>query len=364
MKTKRIFLIYPMLLVLALIFTACSNNPAVPSSTPDSSSPSTQSQNETAGTGETERQLKITLDDTDVIYATMVDTPAADIFAEQVPFTLNMDDYNGRNKRATMPFDIDDADLHNIQNEFESGYVTFYHGEGTPRFHIFYHHDGTQIRAGFELIARLDQEGIDTVAKYPGDVKVTVELSENVPNANDSKDIESATPNETEAEQQTSESKVLIAYFSLMGNTKQVAEEIQAQTGADIFQIIHETPYPTDYDSVRPIAGQEKDDNARPKLANHIENMDEYDVVFIGYPIWISTMPMPVYTFLEEYDFSGKTIIPFSTHRGSGLSNTRNDIEGIISGATLLNGLAIHDDDAGFDAAKERVEAWLAEVLK
>lgn len=168
----------------------------------------------------------------------------------------------------------------------------------------------------------------------------------------------------TAGEQQTTDSKVLIAYFSFMGNTKQVAEEIRAQTGADIFRIEPETPYPAGYDAVRPIAGREKDDNARPKLANHVVNMDEYDIVFIGYPIWIATMPMPVYTFLEEYNFSGKTIIPFSTHRGSGLGGTRNDIEAIISGAALSNGLAIHDDEAGSGVAKDKIKAWLTEILK
>lgn len=169
---------------------------------------------------------------------------------------------------------------------------------------------------------------------------------------------------ETAGEQQPIDSKVLIAYFSFMGNTKQVAEEIQAQTGADIFRIEPATPYPTDYDDVRPIAGREKDDNARPKLANHVGNMDKYKVVFIGYPIWMATMPMPVYTFLEEYNFSGKTVIPFSTHRGSGLGGTRSDIEATISGAALSNGLTIHDDDAGSVAAKEKIKAWLTEVFK
>lgn len=178
MKPKQSLVIISALIILIFAFAACGTMPDITTgNTSDGSLATARSWDETAGTGEIERQLMITLDDTDVIYATLLDTPAASIFTKQLPFTVDMGDYNGRNKRATLPFDIDDDDLHNIQHEFESGYVTFYHGEGTPRLHIFYHHDGTEIKAGFELIARMDQEGIDTVAKYEGDVKVTVELS-------------------------------------------------------------------------------------------------------------------------------------------------------------------------------------------
>ena len=116
--------------------------------------------------------------------------------------------------------------------------------------------------------------------------------------------------------------KVLVAYYSWSGNTKAVAEQIQRETGADIFFIQPQTPYPGDYRECVDIAKKEMNENARPAVANTVDNMDQYDVVFVGYPIWWGKAPMFVYTFLESYNFQGKTVVPFCTTGGTPISGS------------------------------------------
>jgi flavodoxin len=149
--------------------------------------------------------------------------------------------------------------------------------------------------------------------------------------------------------------KSLIAYFSrkgknyvggeiinlAVGNTEVVANMIGELTGGELFQIESVRKYPEEYAEATALAGQELRANARPKLAGHIEDIKSYEIVFLGYPNWWGTMPMPVFSFLEEYDFSGKTIAPFCTHEGSGLGRSLVDIKKFCPGTTVLQGLAI-----------------------
>jgi sulfatase modifying factor 1 len=106
----------------------------------------------------------------------------------------------------------------------------------------------------------------------------------------------------------------LIAFFSWGGNTKGVAEEIARQTDADLFEIIMVHPYSSDYNTVLDEAQRDQNAQARPELASHVEDIAQYDTILLGYPNWWASIPMPVASFLEEYDFSGKTIIPFCSH--------------------------------------------------
>lgn len=165
--------------------------------------------------------------------------------------------------------------------------------------------------------------------------------------------------------------KILIAYFSRAdenygvgyiekGNTAMIAEMIAEETGGELFHIERETPYPAVYDECTAEAKQELNDNARPALAED-KDLAEYDVIFLGYPIWWGEMPMPVYTFLEGHDFSGKTVIPFCTHAGSGLSGTEKSIEDVCTDAEILDGLSIRGEDAqnSQDQARETVKEWL-----
>jgi len=167
------------------------------------------------------------------------------------------------------------------------------------------------------------------------------------------------------------EEKCLIAYYSRegnnyvsgkivnlpIGNTKVVANMIQEMTGGDLFRINTVKSYPEDYAETTDVAKKEQDDNARPQLSSYVDNMDSYKLIFLGYPNWYGTMPMSVFTFLEKYDFSDKTIIPFCTHEGSGLGRSEKDIAKLCPKATLLKGLAIHGSRVS--AAKIDVTNWL-----
>lgn len=167
------------------------------------------------------------------------------------------------------------------------------------------------------------------------------------------------------------ERKILIAYFSRAdenygvgiiekGNTEIIAEMISEETGGELFHIERATPYPADYDECTDEAKQEQNDNARPALLED-RDISEYDVIFLGFPIWWGEMPMPVYTFLEGHDFSDKIIIPFCTHAGSGLAGTETSIENICDNSLILDGLSIKGEDAqnSQDSARETINKWL-----
>ena len=153
-------------------------------------------------------------------------------------------------------------------------------------------------------------------------------------------------------------SSILIAYFSFEGHTKQIAEDIYAQVGGDLFEITPETPYVGTRNDLSGIASTELRENARPALATHVDNMDQYDVVFVGYPCWWSDAPMAVFTFLEEYDFSGKTIVPFTSYGTSGWGNSLTSIQRSVgNNATMVDGFSVQEDD--MQNLSTRVTAWL-----
>jgi flavodoxin len=158
----------------------------------------------------------------------------------------------------------------------------------------------------------------------------------------------------------TKENNILVAYFSHTGNTREIANQIHERVGGDIFEIVTVDLYPNDYNACVDKAKQEQNDNSRPVLATKVEKMDSYDVVFVGYPIWWETMPMAVFTFLEEYDFSGKTIIPFCTHEGSGLGSSVEDIKKLCPQSTILEGLAVRGSNV--NNAQNDVSEWLREI--
>lgn len=167
---------------------------------------------------------------------------------------------------------------------------------------------------------------------------------------------------ETAAEEDTSDetavsengvmaSGILIAYFSKTGNTEEVANRIQELTGGDLFRIETAQPYPEDYTETTQIAQEELENNARPELTGEVENMEDYDTLFIGYPIWWHTAPMAVYTFLESYDLSGKTVIPFCTSGGSDIEESMPAIQEFCPDSNILEGLTANNLDD--------VEPWI-----
>lgn len=191
---------------------------------------------------------------------------------------------------------------------------------------------------------------------------------------------QSASDAASQAEGAAAEGNDLIAYFSVpetdgvdavagasrvvvngevLGNSQYIAQLIQQEVGGDLFRIETVQEYPGSHDPLLEFAYNEKAENARPELASQIENPDSYDVIFLGYPNWNADLPMPLYTFLEEYDFSGKTIIPFTTHGGSGFSRTIQTIQELQPEASVVeNGLSISRNDAA--DAQEDVSDWVA----
>lgn len=151
--------------------------------------------------------------------------------------------------------------------------------------------------------------------------------------------------------------KVLIAYFSWGGNTRGIAEEIQRQTGADLFEITPVTPYSDDYNTVLDEAQRDQNAQARPELQNHVEEMGQYDTILLGYPNWWASIPMPIATFLEEYDFAGKTIVPFCSHGGGRFGQSLTAIAKLAPDAVMGEGLAINY--SGGASMPEDVSAWL-----
>ena len=155
------------------------------------------------------------------------------------------------------------------------------------------------------------------------------------------------TPAETETQQNdTDGTNILVAYFSRadenynvgtveVGNTQILAEYIADEVGADSFHIETVNAYPADYDDCCDVAKQELADKARPEIQGGVENMEQYDIVFLGYPIWWGDMPMAVYTFMDSYELSDKVIIPFCTHEGSVLSGTDSNIASATSAQVL-----------------------------
>lgn len=194
-------------------------------------------------------------------------------------------------------------------------------------------------------------------------------------------DTEPAMENDAEISgaAQTGDGRILIAYFSVMetdgvdtvagasrvasdggtrGNNEYIARIIQQETGGDLFPIETVQEYPTTHEPLLEFAYEEKSENTRPELAGQIENLDQYDTIFLGYPNWNADLPMPLYTFLEEYDFEGKTIIPFTSHGGSGFSRTVQTISELQPNAQVSgDGFSISRNDVA--DSEQEVTAWV-----
>ena len=151
--------------------------------------------------------------------------------------------------------------------------------------------------------------------------------------------------------------KVLVVYFSETGNTQKLAQEIYEQVGGDFRRIEPVKPYPTGQE-LFDYTKEERDEDARPEFKDLNINLDDYDYIFVGYPMWWYTLPMMMYTFFDTYDFSGKTIIPFNTHEGSGDGGTYETIKEFEPNATVLDGLPIRGGDMSKDQT-DTVKEWL-----
>lgn len=143
------------------------------------------------------------------------------------------------------------------------------------------------------------------------------------------------------------------------GNTEVIAEYIQEFTGADLFKVEPKVEYPLDYMECIDVAKKEQQNDARPEIKQSLEDISSYDTIYIGFPNWWGTLPMPMWTQLEKLDFTGKTVKPFVTHEGSGFGTSKKDLSKLCRGAEIKGGLSIPGADV-YDA-KSTVEMWIEE---
>lgn len=164
----------------------------------------------------------------------------------------------------------------------------------------------------------------------------------------------------TASAQEKTSKKMLIAYYSLSGNTRTVAENIRKITGADVFEIEPAVAYPSDYQSVVDQARKEISANYQPVLKSTVKDMDQYDIIFVGSPCWWATIAPPVATFLASSDLAGKTIVPFMTHEGSRMGHSENDIRKLCPKSTVLKGLPVRGGSAA--SSEPSIHEWLQDL--
>ena len=155
----------------------------------------------------------------------------------------------------------------------------------------------------------------------------------------------------------TSSASINVNGSSYKGNVAIMADYVKEVTGGDTFSIATTENYPTRYRDTTDTAKTEQKNGARPKLSSHVKNMEDYDIIFLGYPDWLGGLPMPVYTFLEEYDFRGKTIIPFASHEGSGLGKGPSEIAKICPDAQVLDGFAARGSEVR--SSRDDIKKWI-----
>ena len=169
--------------------------------------------------------------------------------------------------------------------------------------------------------------------------------------------------------------KVLVVYFSrtgeqysvgniTKGNTEIVAEMIADKTGGRLFEVkLKNDTYPAGYTPLTEVAKEEKKANARPEIIGDVDDFDDYDTIFVGGPVWWSDLPMAVYTFIDKHNWSNKTVVPFATHEGSGISSIPRNLKQATN-ATMLDGLALYGHEAQNeqDSARAKVTAWLEKL--
>ena len=165
-----------------------------------------------------------------------------------------------------------------------------------------------------------------------------------------------------------SKGKILIVFFShagenygvgnvKVGNTKLVADQIQKLTGGDEFEIVAEKSYDMTYDALTKLAKKEAENNEKPAFKGEVNDMDQYETIFIGGPVWWGTYPQVMFTFFDKYDLNGKTIIPFTTHEGSGLGKVVNDLKKLYPNATFKEAMSIYGHETRNNLSK--VDKWL-----
>jgi flavodoxin len=171
-----------------------------------------------------------------------------------------------------------------------------------------------------------------------------------------------------ELQAQTGNDKILVAFFSWSGNARTLAGQIAQATGGDLFEIKTVSPYPDNYNDCTALAKQEQERNARPAISGSVTDITQYKTVFLCHPIWYGTMPMAVFTFLEAYDFSGKTLYPLATHGGSRFGRSLDDLKKLCPQSVIGEGLSVSafdknpNDNPRVTVPNRDVTAWLRKI--
>lgn len=190
--------------------------------------------------------------------------------------------------------------------------------------------------------------------------KSEIQNKENINSQTEKEQIMIPTTNEQNTQNTNTSKKTLVIYYSRSGNTKQIADYIGEKTNADVIRLETVRTYPSNYDEMLDTAKEEQRNGGRPELKNKNINIADYDTIFLGYPIWWGEIATPVYTFLDEYDLSGKKIAPFVTSGSSGLSGTPNDIKREEPNAEVLDSMSI--TSSTLNNYKSLTDNWLSKL--
>lgn len=312
------------------------------------------------------RQIKLTAGDVEVIVTLNGSRAAADL-AEMLPLELTLIERNSFAKGMTLPEHLSAGEP--TTREYEIG--DFGYWDDGPDLAIFYDdiHEQTVVPV---IPLGKAVSGAEAMAGTSGTVRLELVEEASEPSGEEA-------PSESNTADGEETSNILVTYFTVpetdgtdavtnasriikdgkvVGNTEFVAGIIQEATGGDLFAIETVQEYPGSHQPLLDFAYAEKAENARPELAGHIDNLDSYDVIFVGFPNWNAGLPMPLYTFFDEYDFTGKTIVPFATHGGSGLSNTVRTIQDLEPGAAVMeNGLSVSRNSVA--DSENDVKSWV-----
>ena len=344
---KKNFALIFVSLLCAVLFalSSCTTPGNVPNKDNAGTSENTEGKN-TTDTGSSEKEPDSTEKSSTLIlftfegqtvYGTLDDNSVSRDLISRLPLTLTFSDYSNTEKIAYLPEGSAELDTSDAPDSCTpaAGDIAMYAPWGN--LSVFYH--SFRQSSGLVPLGKLDEGGAEKFAAMDGDFSVTISLADS--KKEDTEEPEQ--PEEPENPEQPQKSKILVAYFSCTGTTKVVAEKIAELTGGDLYEIVPSDPYTSDdlnYNNNNCRANREMNDpSARPAIAGDNIDLSAYDTVIIGYPIWWGTMPRIINTFLDTYDLSGKTVLPFCTSGGSGVSKSVSDIRSAELGANVKDGL-------------------------
>ena len=345
MKKNFALIFVSLLCAVLFVLSSCTTPGNVPNKENSGARENTEETN-TTDTGSSEKEPDSTEKnstrilftfDGQTVYGTLDDNSVSRDLISRLPLTLTFSDYSNTEKIAYLPEGSAEWDTSDAPDSCTpaAGDIAMYAPWGN--LSVFYR-DFRQ-SSGLVPLGKLDEGGAEKFAAMSGDFSVTISLA-------DSK---------TEDTEQPQKSKILVAYFSCTGTTKAVAEKIAELTGGDLYEIVPSDPYTSadlNYNNNNCRANREMNDpSARPAIAGDNIDLSVYDTVILGYPLWWGTMPRIINTFLDTYDLSGKTVLPFCTSGGSGVSKSVSDIRSAEPEANVKDGLRA--------SLSSDVSAWL-----